>query len=127
MNSLAIKPAGKKGRGVFADKDFKEGDIIETCPVIFLSGNDDELLSQTKLFNYVFSWEVDGCVGSAVALGLGSLFNHSYNPNAVYIKHMDKGLIEFRVLKDIKQGEEIVTNYNGDPNSKDLIWFEVLE
>jgi SET domain-containing protein len=72
------------------------------------------------LGNYVFVWEDNKF---AVALGYGSLYNHSYEPNAKYIRKKDK--ILFQAIKDIKSGEEITINYNGNPKSQDKVWFDV--
>ena len=61
------------------------------------------------------------------ALGYGSIYNHSYSPNARYVKHFDRRTIDFIALWDIAAGEEIPTNYNGVPDSKKMVWFEVSE
>jgi SET domain-containing protein len=30
----------------------------------------------------------------------------------------------FKAVKDIRKGEEIKTNYNGDPENQDPVWFK---
>ncbi len=47
-----------------------------------------------------------------VALGFGSLYNHSYEPNATYIKNLRNDTIEFKAIKSIKKDTEITVNYN---------------
>ena len=42
------------GRGVFSIKDLKEGEIIESCPVIILPKEQISLLDQTVLYDYYF-------------------------------------------------------------------------
>ena len=62
--------------------------------------------------------------GSAISLGYGSIYNHSYEPNAKYEKDFLNNMLIFRAIKIINKGEEIVVNYNGDPNNKEKVWFE---
>lgn len=110
----------KYGRGVFATEDYDVGDLIEESQVLILSKEDTAKIDDTILFDYYFSWDNNQAV---LALGNGSLFNHSYSPNAKYLKKMDKSLIDFVAIKPIQKGEEILVNYNGDPESKEPLWF----
>ena len=63
----------------------------------------------------------------ALALGYGSLYNHSYTPNARYFTNIENQSIDFYARKDIREGEEIMVNYNGDPEDQSPLWFEVIE
>ena len=123
MNNLKIKKVKSKGRGVFADGDFAQGEIIEICPVIELPEEDTSHIDRTKLYDYYFGWGTNG-KSAAIALGYGSLYNHSYDPNAQYEKNYDKHVIVFRCLRNIGRGEEITVNYHGNPNDKTPVWFE---
>lgn len=120
---IAVADAGKKGSGVFAISDFKKGDVIEKCPVIFSDGKEWNNLKETVLFNYVFTWRNEH---SGIALGFGSLYNHSYTPNACYNKNENSGYLEFFALRDIFCGEEILINYNGNPESQEPLWFHSI-
>ena len=108
------------GKGVFASKNIKKREIIEVAPVLILEFTD---LIETKwnlLFEYYF-W-MDDFV--ALALGYGSLYNHSKDPNCSYeISRVDKA-ITFTAIKDIKKDEEIYFNYKGASNPKTPLWFE---
>jgi len=73
--------------------------------------------------NYIFWWGED----KAIALGYGSLYNHSFNPNAYYITNIENDSIDFYSGMDIQKGEEILINYNGDPDDQSPIWFDVIE
>jgi len=120
MSSSLIEGAG---RGVFACVDIFCGEIIEECPVVDLSQDDFSSLKETLLVNYYFLWgETYDQV--SVALGFGSLYNHSYSPNAQYIKRFDKQLIEFVALRDIKKNDEILVNYNGNPDDTSKLWMK---
>ena len=121
LDKSKIKQAG---RGVFALADFKKDSVIETCPVIVVDSKDAKLLRKTELVNYYFIWEN----GVAICLGLGSLYNHSYQPNATYRKNIKKKTIEFISLKAIKIGEEITVNYNyGNPSNKATLWIKSIK
>ena len=119
---LEVRKSNVSGRGIFTKKEIKKGEIIEICQIIKLSKEDREKIDSTELYNYYFSWKEEGL---AISLGLGSLYNHSYQPNAQYIKDFDKDLINFVALKDIKPEEEILVNYNGDPTNQEKVWFEI--
>lgn len=110
-----------KGRGVFAKQLIRQGEIFERAPVIVLPAREWESLERTVLFNYCYGWGED----SALALGLGSLYNHSYQPNATYTRNFEEQVIDYRALHDIHPDEEITINYNGDPLDLDPLWFSV--
>lgn len=62
----------------------------------------------------------------AVVLGYGSIYNHSYKPNAQYRFNFRKKVMVVRAIKKIKMGEEIFINYNfwSDDKSSLEEWFE---
>ena len=62
----------------------------------------------------------------ALALGYGSLYNHSYRPNARYDDVGQRTKL-FTALRAIEPGEEITINYNGDPEDGSPVGFEVIE
>jgi uncharacterized protein len=120
-DAIEVKRVKGKGRGVFARRPIRKGQVIERVPVIVLPA--EEVGGGTTLANYSFQW---GRGQAALALGYGSLYNHSYRPNARY---WDVGprTKEFTALRDIEPGEEITVNYNGKPRSRASVWFEVIE
>lgn len=116
--------AGKSnihGRGIFAEDNIKKDEVIEVCPVISLDKEDTKEIDKTLLFDYYFAWREGG---SAIALGKASLYNHSYTPNAVYKKDFQNDTLTFVALRDVKEGEEILSNYNRDPNCREEVWFD---
>src|SRR5690606_559653 len=99
-----------------------EGEEIERVPVLVLPeeevcGGDDA----SKLGDYCFYWS-PGKV--ALALGYGSLYNHSYTPNATYLDLPNQTKL-FRALRDIPPGEEVTINYNGSPDDRTDVGFTV--
>lgn len=121
--SLFFTESPLGGRGVFTAAAIPQGALIEICPVVVIPGGQLPLIDQTVIYNYYFLWgeEDEHC---AMALGYGSLYNHSFEPNARYDADFEGLTFHFFALRDIEAGEEIVVNYNGDPEDKDAIWFQ---
>ncbi|GAA5858948.1 hypothetical protein JCM8547_007169 [Rhodosporidiobolus lusitaniae] len=110
------------GRGVFATDSIQAGEVVEISPVLVLSeeeykgrkkGEEDDGtlkgVEASQLRGYVFSWGRNGSM--AVALGLGSLFNHSANPNVSYSLDTSAYTISYRAAKPIAAGEELCIFY----------------
>ncbi|RCJ28587.1 SET domain-containing protein-lysine N-methyltransferase [Nostoc minutum NIES-26] len=121
---LIVGNTNFKGRGVFAQKPFLKGELIERTPVVIIPAEQVKLIDQTVLGNYYYDWEDNA---AAIALGLSSLINHSYNPNSYYVKKFSDRKLELIAYQDIEVGEEITANYNGSPNDKSPIWFDVVD
>jgi hypothetical protein len=111
---------------VFAGRDFREGELIESAPVIVIPAAQWPLLEHTVLHDYMYAYgpTLDDM---AIALGFGSLYNHSYEPNARYVRRTGEGLLEFIAIRPIRRGEEITINYNGSPDEHSPVWFSVCE
>lgn len=107
-------------RGVFATEDIKNGQLFHVAPVIPYPNIEHVLIEETVLSDYVYEY---GKNHSAVVLGYGMLFNHSYEPNATYDIDFTTHTFKYYAYKDIKAGEEILINYNGDVDDKDPLWF----
>lgn len=111
------------GRGVFAKVEIAKGEIIERCPIIEISQNDISF-TRSHLATYFFYFGKQK-ERAALALGFGSIYNHSKKPNAKFkIKPADM-IIEFVALKNVKIGAEITFDYYGsDKVRKNPLWFE---
>ncbi len=119
-NKIYIKKSNipKAGRGVFAIKTINKGELIEECPVIEIPLDDASNLKESALVNYFFYWGSNN-ERLAIALGSGSIYNHSYEPNATYKKYSRSKTIQFIAIRNIQKDEEITTNYNfGNPKDK---------
>lgn len=105
---LYLKNTEGKGRGVFCYEDIPKRTLIHISPVLVLHGNESDLSQQTVLRHYTYTW-----VGTeqAVALGLGSMFNHHRRNNVGFIKVKQKHVIEYHTLQDVKAGTELCINY----------------
>jgi hypothetical protein len=114
------------GRGVFASTDIGADETIEvTLMLVIDSAFMAWVLRLTPLRNYFFQWGTNRRK-AAIALGFGSLYNHSFEPNAVYEKNIEKGVIEFSARQDIQKGEEITINYNGHPEDMRVLWDDTI-
>ncbi len=122
---VIVGPSPERGRGVFATRRFAPGEIIEVCPVITLSEADARKLDDTMLYDYYFGWGKDG-KQAAFALGYGSLYNHSFAPNAAHHKSASEGTMSVVALREIASGEEIFFHYDtGTDTAQQSMWFEV--
>jgi SET domain-containing protein len=123
-DAIEVKRVKGKGRGVFARRPIRKGEIIETVPMLVLSQKEyEDGVHGTSLSSYCFDW---GRNQVALALGFGSLYNHSYRPNARY-EDVGPRTKTFIAIRHIEPGEEITVNYNGRPGSRSKVWFDVVE
>ncbi|MFW9969418.1 MAG: SET domain-containing protein-lysine N-methyltransferase [Candidatus Odinarchaeota archaeon] len=122
--------SSKKGRGVFAKKDISKGRIIDVANVVLIPNNDYKQLEKTLVSNYCFDWENQKYKSEnkmVLPMTICQFMNHSYNPNVIYEYNYKNDTIKFKTIKMIRKGEELTINYNGNPLSKDPVWFEVTE
>jgi SET domain-containing protein len=111
----------KRGRGLYAGRAFRKRElVIENHVLIFPNKGASP---RSVIHKYTFEWVDDET--SALALGLGSLINHSYDPNVIYLFRWREKTIRFVSLRDIRKGEEILMNYNHDPDDKSRVGFKV--
>jgi hypothetical protein len=122
IEMLYLKNVNGKGRGVFSDLPVLAGSLIEKAPAIPIPADQQDAVSSTVLNNYVYEWDDKSTF--AVAGGYGSFYNHSYAPNAKYEFRTKLKEIWIVAVKDIAAGDEILINYNGDPDCQDPLWFE---
>jgi SET domain-containing protein len=107
---VAIEASTVSGRGAFALKKIKDGDIIERCPALEVTDKD----IGGELLNYVFYGSTEST--RLVAMGNGMLFNHSATPNVAYYREstsLGAELILY-ALRDIRKGEELFYSYGDE-------------
>lgn len=122
--SLYIDDSNEKGRGVFTKESIPANTIVEISPVIVMSAEERKLLDQTLLHDYIFEWgeESKQC---CLALGYVAVYNHSYQSNCEYEMDFKNAVIKIKTVRNIKEGEELFINYNGDWNNSKKLWFDV--
>ncbi len=120
--AIEVRDIIGKGRGVFALRAFRPGETVERAPVIVIpeeqSKSDDPVLD-----DYFFAWGAS-LQEAALALGYGSLYNHSSRPNSRFVRRMDQRALHIIACRGISAGEEITILYN---HFEEPIWFEVME
>ncbi|KAJ3788392.1 cytidine deaminase-like protein [Lentinula aff. detonsa] len=111
-----IRHSEDKGKGVYASQKIQRNTVIEISPVLFVGiaeyeqhGNFD------ALDHHTYKWK-DGRM--AVALGLGSLFNHSNTPNVSYTMDPQTDSIRYETARDIYPDEELCIFYDHK------VWFD---
>jgi SET domain-containing protein len=57
----------------------------------------------------------------ALALGLGSMFNHSNKPNVGFQRDFDNKVIRYTTLREIQPNEELCISYGSN------LWFPDME
>ena len=119
---LYIADSPRHGRGVFAGRDFRRGELLEDCPVLLVPAEEWDALAATGLASHVFEWED----GTALALGNTSLLNHSASPNAAYEMDYDRLRLTVRAIRKIARDEEVTINYGGSPDAEVDLWFEAV-
>lgn len=119
---IRFDESADKGRGIFATCNIACGELIEEAPVVVVPCEEVAHLDATTLGDYYFLWGDDE-KEAALLFGLCSLCNHSYEPNARFALQPARRTIAFIALRDITAGEEITTNYNGNPASREPVWF----
>lgn len=112
-----------KGRAVFCDEDIEKGTVIEVCPVIVCPNEDRQFIDKTNLYNYYFNWN-DDQLATAICLGFGSMYNHAYEPNAIYESYFEEQIIKIIANEDIPAHTEITISYNFDIEDKTKVWFD---
>lgn len=117
---LAVGPSAIHGTGVFALRPFDPGEVIEVCPVVECAAGEEGLLEQTSLRGLYFHW----ADGVAIALGYGSLYNHSWSSNARYETDVEEGVVRFVCVRPVAEGDEVTINYTGDPDGVGELWFD---
>ncbi len=94
------------GYGVFARAPIAHKEVIEECPVLVFYRL--QLEYRDILSSRLFAWNGDDV---ALALGFGSMYNHSDTPNALYSVDKQKQVLRFIALQPIEIGEEILIDY----------------
>lgn len=98
---IEIKESSRGGHGCFATELIKKDEVVEICKVL--------PIGHGHLFKD-YAWLDTRTMRRVVALGCGSLYNHSFEPNIQRHYHEDV-FFKFIALRDIKEGEEVLVSY----------------
>jgi SET domain-containing protein len=117
-DGVFVSRSSVHGHGVFAARSFEPGEVVEECPVLLVPAT---AVADLGLDGYCFEWDEER---SAIALGYGSLYNHSWRPNARYDHDHELGVVTYTAVCSIEAGQEVTINYSGHPEGRSELWFE---
>ncbi len=103
-----VKRIRGKGWGAFCSKRIPKGTIFNVTTLLVLTNHEARLMSGSSLEPY---WYKFGTRGRAIALGLGSILNHSDEPNCSYHFSKKKRTLSFYALKAIPAHQELTHDY----------------
>lgn len=112
-----------KIRGILASENISIGEVIERCPLILVNVKEEEYLEKTKLREYYFLYNNKY---HCIVLGYGSLYNHSFTPNAKIYRDYKNKLLVFKAIKNIKKGEEITYKYMEEDELKKYPEYKIV-
>lgn len=120
--AIKVRVTKDVGRGVFAIEDIPAGIRVETAPVIVLPKSQTKFVNRTLMEDYVFDWSGDR---RAIALGYVSLYNHSSNANAKFVRNEKSKTMSVLTIRPVKKGGQILIDYTAGKFEMD--WFKVKE
>jgi SET domain-containing protein len=103
-----VKRVRGKGWGAFCPKRIPKGTVFNVTTLLVLPASEAKQMSGSSLEAY---WYEFGSRGRALALGLGSIMNHSDEPNCSYHFSKKKRTLRFYALRDIPPHEELTHDY----------------
>ncbi len=113
------KISDEKGRGVFAMRFIKKGEVVEHAPAIPLPVSD--IIPDSVPDSYVLMWnegQKDECY--CLVGGFVMLYNHNKEKaNISMAEDKENMAVTVTALRDIEVGEELLWNYDCE------IWFDV--
>lgn len=115
--SIYVKTVPGKGRAVFSNIPFENGDVIERAATWGFDEKDADLVGRTGLFEYYFirhdRQQMGDLLIGYVVFGFISIVNHSFTPNTkiVWSDEESGAWASIVAIKDIEAHEEITHRY----------------
>jgi len=113
---IEIRKSPVHGYGVFAKEDLAEGELIDQCRLLKL-GHRANYNHDPVLKDYIWADRDNSIESKAhgnnifIALGFGSMYNHSDSPNTKQWVNYNAGVMTVNTNRVIKKDEEIFVNY----------------
>jgi len=101
-----VRASDVAGRGLFATRFFRKGEIVERAPLLVYKEPDDYVNTLIDDYNMNVDDDLTG-----MALGYVSYANHSENNNVMFDVHGDEQYVDYIAVRDIYPGEEIFSHY----------------
>lgn len=110
---LRVVSVPGRGRGVRTTSRIARGRLVERSPVVFVRKG---AVDRTSLAFYVYALDSRR---EMLALGLGSLFNHSREPSLRIAWRPKTRELLFFAARAIRAGEELTIDYGYEPPGYD--------
>lgn len=105
---IEVRDSSIADRGVFANKYFTKGSVVEICPCL----KDKDRNFKGILADYVFMYDDEH---SILPLGYCAILNHSETPNVMWQLHpMKNDMMQLIAIRDIIPGEELFHDYGDE-------------
>ena len=119
-----------KGRGAFAARPFRAGELVEACPVVPFDLGRGHLPRDVERIMFGWGYLVGEPGPQAIVLGYGSIYNHDNPANMRYEADAGAQVLRFLAVRDVAVGEELTVNYNahgGGAEWADDAWFRRMK
>lgn len=108
--NLRVRPSPISGYGVFAEDAIKKGDTVEECPILYIREDRQPNIADISFYDTKEDTYL-------IALGCGSIYNHSDDCNLFQTIDHKAAIMIFHASRDIEAGEELTHLYSD-------VWFE---
>ncbi len=105
--NVTIRTSKGKGRGVFATRRFRAGEVIEAVPALLVPKDQAAALVNSFLGHYMF--KTDNKKHLVIGLGITSMLNHGADANAEFFASIDS--ITIKARRAIPVGAEVTIDY----------------
>ena len=109
---VEIRYSPGKGRGVFATKTIRRGEVIEAAPSLLVPASDTKRIENSFLKHYIF--QTDSGYDYVVATGYVAIANHDDHNNAEF--HVSREVSTIKAVRTIRPGEEVTVDYGWNEN-----------
>ena len=125
LKCLSVRRTARMGWGVYTTEAIPKGTLVEESPVVVMDAAARALIDRTPLHDYLFEWGEDRSL-CCMAMGYVPVYNHASPSNCEYEMDFEKGVIAVTAMRDIRAGEQLFVNYNGDWDDPRPVWFAEL-
>jgi SET domain-containing protein len=114
---ISLRKSPIHGHGIFSNEEISKGELLEEAKLLKLSWR-SKIIQDSVLVNYAWlntncnceQCEKDG-LEQYLALGYGSIYNHSKDPNTFLKIDFATEMMQIYSNKTIQKDEEIFVNY----------------
>lgn len=109
---VEVRYSPGKGRGVFATRTIRRGEVIEAAPSLLVPSGDTKRIETSFLKHYIF--QTDSGLDYVVATGYVAIANHAEDNNAEF--HVSREVSKIKAVRTIRRGDEVTVNYGWSEN-----------